>query len=191
MSSLDTLTIVPNDQRFICLSFLVNKENGHKMTGIRFGGAYSTYEEACKQAKTIQTIDKYHNVFVGESGKWLPFDPDPNSKAVGDSEYANEQLNELMNGHKENQEQAKIFHELRKSEKMVDNINDNLKENNKNKEDLVQQLSNAKTVEDVTLLTNSIDDIDKKIQQMEIRLKECKDNEEQLRKSIKTNSDES
>jgi len=190
MSNLDVLTIVPNEQKFICLSFLVNKEDGNTMTGIRFGGAYSTYEEACKQAKNIQANDKYHNVFVGESGKWLPFDPDPNSKAINNSEYADEQLNKLMNGHKNNQEQANIFHELRKTEKMADNINDNLSENNKNKEDLLQQLSNAKTVEDVTLLTNSIDDIDNKIQRMESRLKECKENEEQLKKKITTNADE-
>ena len=91
--SLDTLTIVSDSQKYLCLSFLTNKEQPNitaTVSGIRFGGAFSTYEEACAQAKNIQQLDPYHNVFVGEAGKWLPFDPNPNSAAVKDSEYADE-----------------------------------------------------------------------------------------------------
>ena len=39
-------------------------------------------------------------------GKWLPFDPSPDSEKSGDSEYANEQLNSLMKGYKKNQEKS-------------------------------------------------------------------------------------
>jgi hypothetical protein len=182
MSKLDFLTNLPRDQTFICLSFLTNKESNHTVTGVRFGGAFSTYEAACKQAKEIQQLDKYHHVFVGEGGKWLPFDPDPNSEAVKDSEYADARLNELMKGHKESQEKAKLFHEMRKNEKMIENINDNLVENQKNKDELTEKLSSATTIEDVQTLTSTIDNVDEQIKKMEERLKECKTNYEHLHK---------
>ena len=52
---------------------------------------------------------------AGEMGKWLPFDPNPDSQAVKDSEYANEELNKMMKGYLENQEKAKLYHEQRKN----------------------------------------------------------------------------
>jgi hypothetical protein len=184
MSCLDTLPNLPDNMKYVCLSFLTNKESKHTVTGVRFGGAYSTYEEACKQAKAIQQLDQYHNVFVGEGGKWLPYDPDPNSEAVKDSEYADARLNELMKGHKDSQEKAKIFHELRKTEKMMDNINDNIKEKNINKTELTNKLSNAANEEEMKVITNYIDNIDEQLKKMELQLKECKETESKLKKTI-------
>ena len=44
----------------------------------------------------VQQEDNRFHVFVGElNGDFLPFDPAPNSPAAGDSEYANEQLNNI------------------------------------------------------------------------------------------------
>jgi hypothetical protein len=182
MSHLNSLPNIPDNMKYVCLSFLTDKSNKKSITGIRFGGAFATYDEACKQAKEIQQLDVYHNVFVGEGGKWLPFDPDPNSEAVKDSEYANETLNEIMKGHKENQEKAKIFHELRKNEKIIENMNDNMEQKLKNKEELTEKLSKAQTDEEMRTLTNSIDSIDKQLKTMEDKMKECKKNEEVLRK---------
>ena len=145
MSHLNSLPNLPSNMKYVCLSFLTDKENKLTITGIRFGGAFDTYEEACKQAKEIQSLDPYHNVFVGEGGKWLPFDPDPNSESVKDSEYANEKLNEIMKGHKDNQDRAKVFHEMRKNEKVIDNINENIEHTQKSKIELSKKLSKAKT----------------------------------------------
>jgi hypothetical protein len=44
---------------------------------------------------------------VGEVGKWLPWDPEPND--VSEQEYAEEQLNTLMKNYKENEEQREQF----------------------------------------------------------------------------------
>lgn len=184
MSSIDTLSNLPDSMKYVCLSFLTNKEQTHTVTGVRFGGAYSTYDEACKQAKNIQQLDPYHNVFVGDGGKWLPFDPDPNSEAVKDSEYADARLNELMKGHKDNQDKAKIFHELRKTEKMMDNINDNIKEKKINKTELTTKLSHAQTSEEMNTITNYIDNIDEQLKKMELQLKECKESEARIKKSV-------
>ena len=98
---------------------------------------FTTYEEACAHAKTLQTIDTYFNVFVGEMGKWLPFDPNPDS--VKDSEYANEQLNNMMKSYAENQEKAKIFHEHRKNELIRNNILENLQSRNENLKELKEK----------------------------------------------------
>ena len=188
MSHLNTLSNLPTNQKFICLSFLTNKDiptNNSTVTGIRFGGAFDTYDEACIQAKTIQQIDQYHNVFVGEGGKWLPFDPNPNSDAVKDSEYGNEQLNELMKGHKDTQEKAKIFHEIRKNEKMIENINDNLQQQQLNKEEVTSKLSNALTQGEMKTLVNSLESIDDQIKKMELKKKELQETEDNLKKIVK------
>jgi len=184
MSHLNTLPNLPDNMKYVCISFLTDKNNvkPHTLTGVRFGGGFSTYEEACKQAKEIQQLDPYHHVFVGEGGKWLPYDPDPNSESVKDSEYANETLNSIMKGHKENHEKAKIFHELRKNEKMIDNMNENLEQKYKNKEEITKKLSKAKTDGEMKTLTNSLDTLNEQLKTMELKLKECKENEMELKK---------
>lgn len=187
MSHLNTLSNLPDNQKFICLSFLTNKDvptNKSTITGIRFGGAYDTYEEACAQAKAIQQLDQYHNVFVGEGGKWLPFDPNPNSEAVKDSEYSNEQLNELMKGHKETQEKAKIFHEIRKNEKMIENINDNLVQKQINKDEVTLKLTKAQNEDEMKTLATSLESIDEQIKKMELKKKELQDSEDSLKKLV-------
>ena len=184
MSHLDTLPNLPDNMKFICLSFLTNKETGSKatVTGVRFGGAYATYDEACTQAKNIQQLDKYHNVFVGDGGKWLPFDPDPNSPAVKDSEYADEKLNELMKGHKDNQEKAKAFHELRKTEKMIENVNENLEQQNKNKEELSTKLSSVANEDEMKGILSSMETIDEQIKRLELKKQEYIESEQNLKK---------
>ena len=184
MSHLDMLPNIPENMKYVCLSFLTNKESTHTVSGIRFGGAYSTYDDACKQAKAIQQLDPYHNVFVGEGGKWLPFDPDPNSEAVKDSEYADTRLNEIMKGHKDNQERAKVFHELRKTEKIIDNIKDNINEQNTNKKELTSKLSKAKTADEMKTITSCIDNIDEQLKKMEEKMKDCMETEANLKKGI-------
>jgi hypothetical protein len=76
--------------------------------GLKIRGAYSTREEAESRAKKLQKMDADHNIFVGQVGKWLPWDPSPN--AIPDQEYAEDQLNTLMKKYKENEEAREQFH---------------------------------------------------------------------------------
>ena len=76
--------------------------------GLKIRGAYSTREEAESRAKKLQKMDADHNIFVGQVGKWLPWDPSPN--AIQDQEYAEDQLNTLMKKYKENEEAREMFH---------------------------------------------------------------------------------
>ncbi len=177
------ITGIPKGQNWGCFSFLRSKNENDKITvvGIRLAGVYMTLEEAQNRAKEVQQEDNRFHVFVGElNGDFLPFDPAPNSAAAGDSEYANDQLNAIMKGHEESQKNAKLFHEMRKTEKMMDNINDNIKAQNENKEELTKKLSKAKTVEEAKTLTSCLEGIDTQLKKLEDRLKECSDTHSKL-----------
>lgn len=75
--------------------------------GLKIRGAYSTKEEADIRAKKLQKADPDHNIYVGQVGKWLPWDPKPSE--IGEQEYAEDQLNTLMKKYKENEEQREQF----------------------------------------------------------------------------------
>ena len=84
--------------------------------GLKIRGTYSTKEEAVTRSKKLQRLDPLHNIFVGEIGKWLPWDPEPSQ--VKEQEYAEEELNTLMKKYKEN-EDAKDLFEREKRTKMM------------------------------------------------------------------------
>ncbi len=87
--------------------------------GLKVRGVYGAQQEAVNRAKKLQRTDPIHNIFVGEVGKWLPWDPNPND--VSDQEYAEDQLNTLMKKYKENEEAREEFQkEQRKLGRKVD-----------------------------------------------------------------------
>ena len=87
--------------------------------GLKVRGVYGAQQEAVSRAKKLQRNDPVHNIFVGEVGKWLPWDPNPND--VADQEYAEDQLNTLMKKYKENEEAREQFQrEQRKAGRKVD-----------------------------------------------------------------------
>jgi hypothetical protein len=176
------ITGIPKGQNWGCFSFLRSKDNDKiTVVGIRLAGVYMTLEEAQTRAKEVQQEDNRFHVFVGEiNGDFLPFDPAPNTAAAGDSEYADDQLNAIMKGHEESQKNAKLFHDLRKNEKMIENINDNIKAQNENKEELTQKLSKVKNIDEAKTLTTCLENIDIQLKKLEERLKECDENHTKL-----------
>jgi hypothetical protein len=68
------------------------------------------------RAKTLQKLDPDFNVYVGQVGFWLPWDPEPSE--VPDQEYADDQLNQLMKKYKENESQRDEFSESMKRERI-------------------------------------------------------------------------
>jgi hypothetical protein len=85
--------------------------------GLKVRGVYDTYQEASARAKTLQKIDPYFNVYVGQMGFWLPWDPEPSE--VADQEYAEEQLNSLMKNYKQNEQQKEELYEEDKRQRMA------------------------------------------------------------------------
>ena len=69
--------------------------------GVKVRGVFDTYNEAVHRCKTLQKLDPSFNVYVGQVGFWLPWDPEPHD--ISDQEYADDQLNTLMKKYKENE----------------------------------------------------------------------------------------
>ena len=116
---------VPN-QKFVCISILTPKnfkDPKETMSTLKVRGSYDSFEEASKRGEFLRNIDPHINVYVGEVGKWLPFDDDP--EKAKQQEYQNKQLNNLMKGYMENQEKAKEFHEQRKNELILKTLKEN------------------------------------------------------------------
>ena len=78
------------------------KDNDYRTTmrGLKIRGTYDSLKEANIRAKVLQKKDKNFNVFVGQVGYWLPWDP-PNEK-IENQEYAEGELNTLMKEYKAN-----------------------------------------------------------------------------------------
>lgn len=119
---------VIDNQRFICLSLFkaekkLTKENvdtytkGSSRGAFKIRGAFRTMEEANKHAKMLEKIDPHHSIFIGEMGKWHPFDP--SVEESGEEIYSNDELNELMKTYKENREKCEEMHRERTQRERV------------------------------------------------------------------------
>jgi len=95
--------------------FFAQNEFRTTVQGLKVRGVYDTYNEAVGRAKTLQKLDPSFNVYVGQVGFWLPWDPDPMD--VADQEYADDQLNTLMKKYKENESQRDEFYAKTKQER--------------------------------------------------------------------------
>ena len=76
--------------------------------GIKVRGVFATEGEASVRAKRLQKSDPTFNIYAGQVGKWMAWEPDPNK--VTDQEYANDQLNTLMKKYRENEEARDQFY---------------------------------------------------------------------------------
>ena len=92
--------------------FYAQNEFRTSVRGIKVRGVYGNPKEAELKAKKLQSKDKYNNIFVGDVGKWLPWDPQPHD--VAEQEYGQDQLNNLMRKYKENEDNRDKFFEERK-----------------------------------------------------------------------------
>ena len=97
-------------QNFACMSFLTplsfpeekrEEYKNQKILGLKIRGVYKSYEEADERAKYLQKIDKYHHVFVGEVGKWLPFNVDTSENNSDNQVYREQELNQYMKAYKD------------------------------------------------------------------------------------------
>ena len=68
--------------------------------GVKVRGVYDTLREAQVRSEQIRKRDPNHNVFVGQVGYWLPWDPDFHK--IKDVNYQENQLNDLMRKYNEN-----------------------------------------------------------------------------------------
>jgi hypothetical protein len=87
--------------------FFTKNEFRTSIRGLKVRGVTGTHGEAVAMSKKLQRADTIHNIFLGEVGKWLPWDPKPHQ--VADQEYAEDQLNTLMKKYKDNEDAREKF----------------------------------------------------------------------------------
>ena len=101
--------------------------------GVKVRGVYATEEAARNAAAKFKHTDKYFDVFVGEVGKWLPWDPNPmdipeaiynkkkqTSIMQGLHKRNEEKMNELVGRRKEMLDKSKETHKQRVSQSIKD-----------------------------------------------------------------------
>lgn len=86
------------------------EENNYQTTmrGLKVRGIYDTKREADVRAKVLQKLDSSHNVFIGQVGYWLPWDPDPTNM---DTEYLEDELNNLVKEYKNNENRMDDYYQ--------------------------------------------------------------------------------
>ena len=111
--------------------FQVENDNQTTVRGVKVRGCFDTRREAEVRAEVLRRINSNHHIFVGQVGYWLPWDP--NADNIGDQQYQESELNNLVGKHKENQEQRDMFYEELKAERIKDLEKDNKQLKDKNK----------------------------------------------------------
>lgn len=110
------------NQKWACVSFL-SPEGIMNCTlrGLKIRGVFATKEEADEHAKYLHEVDEDFHVFVGEVGKWLPWDPEPDDESkVKDQVYHESTLQDLMKAYKDNRKKAQRTQEVRKKQQLDD-----------------------------------------------------------------------
>lgn len=187
--SVDYLTedsLVPEGQHFLCISFLRDPECKKTLTGVKVRGVFNELDEAHDFAKKLQSVDPLHNIFVGEVGKWLAYDPDPNSKEAGSPEYANEELNKIMKAHLESNEKSKLFHEHHKNKQARENIEASIKTSKETKKGLMDELAIESNDKKITSLNDKLKILDEQIDSLEKKRKEYKTQEKLSSEQMET-----
>lgn len=105
--------------------------------GLKVRGVFESREAAESKAKKLQTIDSDFNVFVGQVGYWLPWDP--NADKIEDEHFQNSQLNDMMEKYKENTINKDIFYEEQKRDKVKASREEVLKKKREEAEKLKAQ----------------------------------------------------
>ena len=86
------------------------------MRGLKIRGTYDTHKEASVRAQVLRRKDPSFNVFVGQVGSWLPWDPECDK--VQEQEYQEQMLNDLVKKYKENMDNSNDMYDQLKEEQI-------------------------------------------------------------------------
>lgn len=141
-----------------------NKDNAFQTSvrGVKIRGTYSTQEEGKLRAKMLSDVDKYHDIYIGEVGKWLPWNPEPYK--IGDITYNEEELNQLMHERVKNDKAATAHFDERVLEAKREAIKANIENAKKHGTKITQNIDkegNLYTVAGSTSQGTTFDKMDK------------------------------
>lgn len=125
MSFLDEDVILPPGQVYALIS-VVSPSSTQKADAIalKIRGVFASREAAEIHVKRLKAMDNTFDVFLVECGKWLLLPP-PIDK-IGDVEYSEEKLNDIIKGYHETQLLAKAHFEERKKAVMLEGLDAHL-----------------------------------------------------------------
>lgn len=101
----DYKNFIENNEEQLQNRFNVENKFQTNVRGVKIRGSYNTQEEAEMRAKLLRETDPSHDVYVGQVGMWMPFDPE--AYKTGKVEYLESELNDLMHAKKQNESEAK------------------------------------------------------------------------------------
>lgn len=131
------------------------------MRGLKVRGVYDSYKEATVRAQVLRRKDPTFNVFVGQVGYWLPWDPE--CETVQEQEYQEGQLNELVKKYKENLDSKDNLYDqlknerIEKARKEITARKEQMKEQNENTTSLATPEEDVKNIEELRIIVDESD----------------------------------
>lgn len=107
--------------------------------GIKIRGSYGTVQEAQLRAKLLREKDPNHDIYVGQVGVWMPWEPD--AYKTGQVDHLEEELNQLMVEKKKNEQKAKEEFDQRVRESKQKAIEDNIRKAKETGNKLTQNIN--------------------------------------------------
>ena len=107
--------------------------------GIKIRGSYNTVQEAQLRAKLLREKDPNHDIYVGQVGVWMPWEPD--AYKTGKVDHLEEELNQLMEEKKNNEQKAKEEFDQRVRETKQKAIEENIRKAKETGNKLTQNIN--------------------------------------------------
>lgn len=107
--------------------------------GIKFRGAFPSLAEAELRSKMLRERDPHHDIYTGECGVWMPWEPE--AYKTGRVEYMEEELNQLAHNKSKSELNAKNAFEQRIKEAKQQAIDENMKKAEKSGNVLTQTIN--------------------------------------------------
>lgn len=109
--------------------------------GIKFRGVFPSLQEAELRSKMIREKDPHHDIYTGECGVWMPWEPE--AYKTGRVEYMEEELNQLAHNKNKSEMNAKNAFEQRIKESKRQAMEDNVKKAEKSGNVLSQTIDES------------------------------------------------
>jgi hypothetical protein len=106
--------------------------------GLKIRGVFPSQKEAELRSKMLREADPHHDVYVGQVGVWMPWEPD--AYRTGRVDYLQKELNDLMNEKIKNEQDAKQHFDERLKESRRKAIEENIRKARENDNKLTQTL---------------------------------------------------
>jgi hypothetical protein len=148
------------------------------MRGLKIRGTYDTHKEASVRAQVLRRKDPSFNVFVGQVGSWLPWDPECDK--IQEQEYQEQMLNDLVKKYKENMDDSNDMYDQIK-EDQIKKAREELKEKRAKLAEQENEVVKESTPEDkqkIEELRDIIDESDKQYYDNMKKMQEQKKNAE-------------